>query len=121
MVFFFFFTQMTAYEMRISDWSSDVCSSDLQGGGGARGVIRGEVARVARGVPAIGKLPAPVLEQIFDHRRPVLFGAQHALARCRLECIGIERSARLDADAPERREDSFVVCGRRVFGKQIDR
>src|SRR3546814_20035122 len=36
--FFFFFKQRTAYEMRISDWSSDVCSSDLtrrprEGGG----------------------------------------------------------------------------------------
>src|SRR3546814_7768171 len=32
-VFFyvFFFKQKTAYEMRISDWSSDVCSSDLYG------------------------------------------------------------------------------------------
>src|SRR3546814_9764029 len=29
MVFFFFFKQKTAYELRISDWSSDVCSSDL--------------------------------------------------------------------------------------------
>src|SRR3546814_17703767 len=29
MLFFFFFKQKTAYEMRISDWSSDVCSSDL--------------------------------------------------------------------------------------------
>src|SRR3546814_15333680 len=28
-VFIFFFKHMTAYEMRISDWSSDVCSSDL--------------------------------------------------------------------------------------------
>src|SRR3546814_5562795 len=28
---FFFFKQKTAYEMRISDWSSDVCSSDLSG------------------------------------------------------------------------------------------
>src|SRR3546814_4219754 len=28
--FFFFFKQKTAYEMRISDWSSDVCSSDLR-------------------------------------------------------------------------------------------
>src|SRR3546814_9066716 len=28
--FFFLFKQKTAYEMRISDWSSDVCSSDLQ-------------------------------------------------------------------------------------------
>src|SRR3546814_1042444 len=33
---FFFFKQKTAYEMRISDWSSDVCSSDLVGiGAGA--------------------------------------------------------------------------------------
>src|SRR3546814_9551222 len=31
MSFFFFFKQKTAYEMRISDWSSDVCSSDLMG------------------------------------------------------------------------------------------
>src|SRR3546814_11157614 len=30
MVVCFFFKQKTAYEMRISDWSSDVCSSDLQ-------------------------------------------------------------------------------------------
>src|SRR3546814_9207449 len=41
---FFFFKQNTAYEMRISDWSSDVCSSDLivprQHVGGVRG--RGE-------------------------------------------------------------------------------
>src|SRR3546814_2608913 len=29
MLCFFFFKQKTAYEMRISDWSSDVCSSDL--------------------------------------------------------------------------------------------
>src|SRR3546814_3206640 len=29
MLHFFFFKQKTAYEMRISDWSSDVCSSDL--------------------------------------------------------------------------------------------
>src|SRR3546814_5874715 len=31
MYLFFFFKQKTAYEMRISDWSSDVCSSDLVG------------------------------------------------------------------------------------------
>src|SRR3546814_16291331 len=32
---FFFFKQKTAYEMRISDWSSDVCSSDLADAGPA--------------------------------------------------------------------------------------
>src|SRR3546814_4998147 len=31
LIVFFFFKQKTAYEMRISDWSSDVCSSDLRG------------------------------------------------------------------------------------------
>src|SRR3546814_42505 len=36
---FFFFKQKTAYEMRISDWSSDVCSSDL-----AEEALRGAVA-----------------------------------------------------------------------------
>src|SRR3546814_2798171 len=33
---FFFFKQKTAYEMRISDWSSDVCSSDLHAAVGKR-------------------------------------------------------------------------------------
>src|SRR3546814_2250091 len=33
----FFFKQKTAYEMRISDWSSDVCSSDLDRSGGVEG------------------------------------------------------------------------------------
>src|SRR3546814_11539916 len=32
LMFFFLFKQKTAYEMRISDWSSDVCSSDLRKG-----------------------------------------------------------------------------------------
>src|SRR3546814_1660655 len=32
LLLFFFFKQKTAYEMRISDWSSDVCSSDLAAG-----------------------------------------------------------------------------------------
>src|SRR3546814_1344540 len=36
-LWFFFFKQKTAYEMRISDWSSDVCSSDLIGAQGVHG------------------------------------------------------------------------------------
>src|SRR3546814_6971775 len=44
---FFFFKQKTAYEMRISDWSSDVCSSDLHvhGPGIPRGQGPGHRAR----------------------------------------------------------------------------
>src|SRR3546814_7936009 len=87
MCFVFFFKQKTAYEMRISDWSSDVCSSDLEAariadwappglpiGGGAlvrRGVKAGpDVARLLRqierqwideGFPAAGRV-----EQLAD-------------------------------------------------------
>src|SRR3546814_7177664 len=39
MVGFFFFKQKTAYEMRIRDWSSDVCSSDLSVHGNRRGKL----------------------------------------------------------------------------------
>src|SRR3546814_9181692 len=46
----FFFKQKTAYEMRISDWSSDVCSSDLAmiSGCSATSFLPAEVARNAR-------------------------------------------------------------------------
>src|SRR3546814_15288821 len=43
--FFFFFKQKTAYEMRISDWSSDVCSSDLSRR--PAGLSGGQAQRVA--------------------------------------------------------------------------
>src|SRR3546814_9330531 len=57
MLVFFFFKQKTAYELRISDWSSDVCSSDLldrRGRGGAgqsaqcRGVARADAGGARR-------------------------------------------------------------------------
>src|SRR3546814_16024961 len=44
----FFFKQKTAYEMRISDWSSDVCSSDLRDQGYA-GAVRRARSRRSRG------------------------------------------------------------------------
>src|SRR3546814_14644443 len=43
----FFFKQKTAYEMRISDWSSDVCSSDLDAGKGFA-VVANEVRALAQ-------------------------------------------------------------------------
>src|SRR3546814_14480366 len=55
---FFFFKQKTAYEMRISDWSSDVCSSDLRGFGL-------ELHREVRIVP------------IAHHAQPLELGALH--------------------------------------------
>src|SRR3546814_7965489 len=50
---FFFFKQKTAYEMRISDWSSDVCSSDLMDHLTHSDAKRGEIQRGADQV-AIG-------------------------------------------------------------------
>src|SRR3546814_7258678 len=47
----FFFKQKTAYEMRISDWSSDVCSSDLAGQhDGKRGAAEMRCDRFEHGV-----------------------------------------------------------------------
>src|SRR3546814_2829799 len=53
-----FFKQKTAYEMRISNWSSDVCSSDLVA------AIRQEMEAIKREVGVKG-----TLEQFFDHIR----------------------------------------------------
>src|SRR3546814_5899969 len=47
MYYLCFFKQKTAYEMRISDWSSDVCSSDLKIIAFARPAALGPVARAA--------------------------------------------------------------------------
>src|SRR3546814_17851766 len=56
LMFVFFFKQKTAYEMRISDWSSDVCSSDLrlvaQPGEEAEDAAARRAARRARQEPA---------------------------------------------------------------------
>src|SRR3546814_4871234 len=50
MLLVFFFKQMTAYEMRISDWSSDVCSSDLITADTVRKCLPGSVdTKLARG------------------------------------------------------------------------
>src|SRR3546814_7207396 len=47
---FFFFKQKTAYEMRISDWSSDVCSSDLRGHPGVRHLLVEKTDRLYRNI-----------------------------------------------------------------------
>src|SRR3546814_11816128 len=78
-VFFFFFKQKTAYEMRISDWSSDVCSSDLQ-----------PAAAVALGLDLLGERAGAQAGRP-DHR-----GALDALAAGQHDAGPVQR---LDADA----------------------
>src|SRR3546814_6231367 len=64
MLFFFFFKQKTAYEMRISDWSSDVCSSDL-----IEQVQRHHRARVADRGEVVGVVPAVEQGEVGQQRR----------------------------------------------------
>src|SRR3546814_5726866 len=68
-IVFFFFKQKTAYEMRISDWSSDVCSSDLsfvrdlfRKNGFRRDGVGGSdqariISRILQGQDVVGLLP----------------------------------------------------------------
>src|SRR3546814_6046914 len=58
---FFFFKQKTAYEMRISDWSSDVCSSDL---GYHGSTVAGASLGGMKGMHAQGGLPIPDIHHI---------------------------------------------------------
>src|SRR3546814_6792317 len=66
LVVFFFFKQKTSYERRISDWSSDVCSSDLhlarlvlvgRRAAGGREIVEGE-----RGIAGDGEAPRHVAD-----------------------------------------------------------
>src|SRR3546814_19708104 len=83
----FFFKQKTAYEMRISDWSSDVCSSDLLGvlrqklakrsldlDDAALGVVRRTgIEKVGRNrLRDVGQLAGQVVTLCFGHRQGLL-------------------------------------------------
>src|SRR3546814_3781620 len=64
---FFFFKQKTAYEMRISDWSSDVCSSDLldHPGEDERRVMEALLRRASR-VIVMAERGREILERVYD-------------------------------------------------------
>src|SRR3546814_1736978 len=77
--FFFFFKQKTAYEMRISDWSSDVCSSDL----------RDEPIQEARQL-LTGMSKAQIRQRlgIESEDRPILMNCGYLIERKRIDQIG---------------------------------
>src|SRR3546814_4192597 len=69
---FFFFKQKTAYEMRISDWSSDVCSSDLilaRFGDGQIALVAPEIEDRQADRRAEAPRHAVVAEQIVERQR----------------------------------------------------
>src|SRR3546814_14975708 len=96
---FFFFKQKTAYEMRISDWSSDVCSSDLQfvhiqkiNGNNLRlrVFINHDLAPAPRGGTQVDHVPHPFQEAEPLIKLDKLVGRARTIAlRPRLVHIGI--------------------------------
>src|SRR3546814_1054619 len=93
---FFFFKQKTAYEMRISDWSSDVCSSDLCD-------ERGDVDRRERRGIAAAQDARWRASDDGARRDAVGRGAVHALCadRCRVYAGAAGDARRVDAPGAE--------------------
>src|SRR3546814_6115243 len=87
--FFFFFKQKTAYELRISDWSSDVCSSDLRSP--VRQLLAGQFGPIAGIVlsPTDDRLPAMVSAELHLHDD---LGRRSEERRVGKECVSTCRS-----------------------------
>src|SRR3546814_10637577 len=108
----FFFKQKTAYEMRISDWSSDVCSSDLIPG--HRVLIHPALllARIHIGVHVAEDVAMKTEGHSFDQRWPLAGpGSPHGLLRRRVHG---ERIVAVDMDAGH-------PVGRGPRGNLVDR
>src|SRR3546814_13937934 len=128
---FFFVNQKTAYEMRISDWSSDVCSSGLLSSARARAAaiageragIEDEIAVLVGALPstfsipradAMPTLPAvtPGLPSDLVERRPDVAEAERTLNAANAR-IGVARAALFPAitlRSEERRGGNECVC-----------
>src|SRR3546814_6609647 len=104
-VWFFFFKQKTAYELRISDWSSDVCSSDLFGLGQDHGALAiGLGADRLRLLVALGAQAAGHLLALGTHA-PVNV-ADHGAVGGQVDLLDAQVD---DADADVLRADVDVV------------
>src|SRR3546814_5272004 len=102
----FFFKQKTAYEMRISDWSSDVCSSDLAAPDESRdrtAVADGRPDRRARRRPAAAAHP----------RRAETAG--HRFRIPRRQCAGQVRGAAGDRKSTRLNSQSLMRISYAVF------
>src|SRR3546814_2375236 len=77
---FFLFKQKTAYEMRISDWSSDVCSSDLDAG-----EVAGAAAKIepAAGLPSGGQSGQQLIADLSLQCGDAVVTARSTGKRCR--------------------------------------
>src|SRR3546814_1058866 len=108
--FIFFFKQKTAYELRISDWSSDVCSSDLvhvsgaaiydsnaAGASKARAAARGLVQEEMEFRPSINaSLVLPFDDHVFFLDTQAGYEFHSRNKRLESERIAVDGSVRLD-------------------------
>src|SRR3546814_8717650 len=102
---FFFFKQKTAYEMRISDWSSDVCSSDLQHDTDQRHQL--PIESLARETEGDGRG-----EEIGGRDRQRDQGHHTGLLLAQLgDEAGEERPAAIDIDDGGEREEHKPIAG----------
>src|SRR3546814_19578609 len=92
---FFFFKQKTAYEMRISDWSSDVCSSDLVAILSDLAVAQGFAAR--RKTLFSGGIANPTEDRAAEHSAERGEGAPESVHRAQ----GLHQRMRMLVDAIE--------------------
>src|SRR3546814_7961628 len=87
MYIFFFFKQKTAYEMRISDWSSDVCSSDLEGDQ----VKKGDLLMRIR--PEIYVSTVNQMAAALNQARSNIAGSQARVTQLQAQLEGIDRKS----------------------------
>src|SRR3546814_15530196 len=125
MVVLFFFKQKTAYEMRISDWSSDVCSSDLPVGSATwlatemdeDGILFG-LADLGFGCPELGRFAMAELEAV---RLPFGLGIERDLGFTPHHPLSVYAAAARSAGSilpGERRLDrKSGVWGKSVSGR----
>src|SRR3546814_945694 len=110
MLVFFLFKQKTAYELRISDWSSDVCSSDLPGYSAAVAAAAQPVIEAAGGGAFMLCTSHRALRQIAEQLRAKL--------KLRVLVQGEDsRSALLDAFADD---GNAVLVGTSSFWEGVD-
>src|SRR3546814_8262085 len=96
---FFFFKQKTAYEMRISDWSSDVCSSDLNPAHGPQNRPPRFVQCSCRSpFFCSGRLSNPAIAALFKLKCELAAtGSDNAAAGQYVHKIGDRKSTRLNS------------------------
>src|SRR5216117_4232512 len=121
--FFFFFKQKTAYEIRKGDWSSDVCSSDLDAALGEQLVEREKINAILQGIIDEATSPWGIKVSIVEVKDvEIPSGMQRAMAR-QAEAERERRAKVINAEgefqASERLKDAAKVIEEHPVALQL--